>query len=107
MKVGHTCSEQHRRNVGEGVRKAWERRYREGFKPKGPKGQLSEIAKLLKVSPTAQYNVAYYVRLLHEKYIESCCRIREVTAKYKLGLGGEDILTLLIDDYERLKGNHA
>ncbi len=96
---GH-ISEEHKRRVGEGVRKAWERRYRAGYKPKGPKGQLAEIARVLMCDIDRAVEM---VKWLDENHRKICAGLQECVQKYHLGLGGEMIDELVIKELHRLK----
>jgi len=95
-----SISEEHRRKVGEGVRRAWQRRYAEGFKPKTERGILSALAGILMCQPE---RVIDNVKLLDEIHREMCERLHECCQKYKLGLGGERIDRLVCEEIDRLR----
>lgn len=94
-------SEAHRRAVSEGVRKAWQRRYAEGFKPKGPTGQIGEIARMFGCKPE---NAVEFTRLVDEQYRTMCAKLQECVHRHNLGLGGEDVADLVIHELDKLKG---
>lgn len=93
-------SAEHRRKVGEGVRRAWVRRYKEGFSPKGPKGQIAEIARVLMCEPARAVEM---VKWLDDNHRLMCERLHDRCQKYHLGLGGEHVDVLVCEELDRLK----
>jgi hypothetical protein len=100
-KAGVTVSEEGRSNVSAGMRESWRRRYREGYTPKGPKGQLLAIAAVLECNPDQALDVA---RELVGRYKTMCGRLQECVQKHKLGLGGEQVDELVVAEVDRLRG---
>jgi hypothetical protein len=98
-KAGVTVSQEGRRNVSAGMRESWRRRYREGYTPKGPKGQLLAIAAVLKCRDDQALEM---VRELHSRYLEMCCRLRECATRHQLGHGGEQLDLLVIAELDRI-----
>lgn len=95
-----TISDEHRRKVGEGMRRAWKQRYANGFRPKGPKGQIAEIARILMCLPG---NVVENVKWLDENHRKVCANLQERVQKYELGVGGEFVDELICAEFDRLK----
>jgi hypothetical protein len=89
-KAGITVSEEGRRNVSAGMRASWRRRYRDGYTPKGPKGQVLAIA-----------------AVLVSRYKTMCGRLQECVQKHKLGLGGEQVDEVVIAELDRLRSGQA
>jgi hypothetical protein len=103
-KAGITVSEEGRRNVSAGMRASWRRRYRDGYTPKGPKGQVLAIAAVLDCKPDQAVDMA---RELVSRYKTMCGRLQECVQKHKLGLGGEQVDEVVIAELDRLRSGQA
>lgn len=99
---GQFQSEEHRRAVGQGVSRAWQRRYKDGFTPKSPTGKLAHIARLLKVDVD---RVVECVEMLRGNHVEMCASLQECVQRHKLGLGGERVDQVVIAELDRMKGH--
>ena len=97
-----SLTDEQRRNVGEGVRRAWQRRHEKNGGPVSDKGKLSQIAHVLRCTPE---DAVKMVKWLNDQHIEICSALQECVQRHKLGLGGERVDRLVIAELDRLKGN--
>lgn len=95
-------SEEHKRKVGEGVARAWERRYQQGYMGKGPTAQLNAIKRILKSD-----DPVWVVQYLEESHRNICFRLQQCTHVHRLGLGGENVANLVCDKLDELLGKSS
>lgn len=101
MKLGGMISDDHRRKVGEGVSKAWKRRY-PNFVPKSPSGILNRIKRLLRTD-----NPLWAVEYLEESHRQVCWRLQQCVQTHKIGMGGENVADVVCDKLDALLGKSS
>lgn len=93
-----TESAEHRRKVGEGVKRAWQRRI--GEPRKSASGKLTQIAVLMTCKPEDAVEAVHRLIIEHR---EMCANLRECKERHGIGLGGERLDVLVIGELDRLK----